>query len=66
MGFWVGILKRRNWWSTADPRMSVGAPFRINKYMSRTSYEGIMITRVFPLVRSSLVKLLVTILYFAD
>ena len=42
MGLWVEILNRRNWWSTADPKMSGGAPFIINKYMSMTRFEGIL------------------------
>ena len=42
MGFWFGINNRRNWWSTAEPTMSGGAPFRINKYMSRNRFEGIL------------------------
>ena len=28
MGCWVGILNKRNWWSTAEPKISGGAPFR--------------------------------------
>ena len=39
---WVGILNRSNWWSTEEPKMSGGAPFRLNKYMSRTRFEGIL------------------------
>ena len=44
MGFWVRISKRRNWWSTADLKMSGGAPLRLNKYMSRTNFEGIHVS----------------------
>ena len=39
---WVGISIQRNWWSTSEPKISEGAPFRINKYMSRTRFEGIL------------------------
>ena len=42
MGCLVGILNRRNWWSTAEPTLSGGAPFKINKYMLRTRFEGIL------------------------
>ena len=43
MGYWVGIPNRRNWWSIAEPTMSGGrAPFRLDKYMSRTRFEGIL------------------------
>ena len=42
MGFWVGFFNRRNWWSTAKPKMSGGAPFRLNKYVSRTRFEVIL------------------------
>ena len=42
IGFWVGIYNRRYWWSTAETTMSEGAPFRLNMYMSRTRFEGIL------------------------
>ena len=42
MGFWVVITNRGNWWLTAEPTMSGGAPFRINKYMSSTRFEEII------------------------
>ena len=42
MGFWVRIPNRSNWWSTAEPKISIGAPFRLNKYMSSTRFEGII------------------------
>ena len=42
MGCWVGISNRRKWWSTAEPKMSGGATFRLSKYMSRTRFEGIL------------------------
>ena len=42
VGCWVGILNRRNWWSTVEPKMSGGAHFRLNKYMSRIRFEGIL------------------------
>ena len=42
MGCWVVNLNRRNWWSTAEPKMSEGAPLRLNKYMSKTKFEGII------------------------
>ena len=41
MGCWVGIQNRRNWWSTADMTLSGGAPFRLNKYMSRNWFDVI-------------------------
>ena len=42
VGCWIGIPNRSNWWSTAEPKMSRGAPFRINKYMSRNRFEEIL------------------------
>ena len=42
MGFWVIIYNGRNWCSTAKTTMSEGAIFIINKYMSRTKFEGIL------------------------
>ena len=42
MGFWFGIVNRRNWWSTSEPTMSVGSPFILNKYMSRIRFEVIL------------------------
>ena len=42
MCYWVGILNSRNWWSTAKPKMSEGAPFKLNKYMSRMRFEVIL------------------------
>ena len=39
MGCWVGITKRRKWWSTEYPTIYGGAPFRLNKNMSRTRFE---------------------------
>ena len=42
MGLWVGVSDRGNWWSTAEPTISEGAPFRINKYVPTTSFEGIL------------------------
>ena len=42
MGFWVRISNRRNWWSTEEPKNSEGAPFKLNKYMSRKIFEGIL------------------------
>ena len=41
MGCWVEILSSRNWWSTAGPTMSEGAPFRLNKYMLSNMFEVI-------------------------
>ena len=38
MGFWVGILNRKNWWSTVDLTMTGVAPFRLNNYVSRTRF----------------------------
>ena len=42
MDYWVGILNRMNWWSTAEPKMSGCAPFRLNTYMPSTRIEGIL------------------------
>ena len=42
MGCWVRISNRRNWWSTSNPTMSVGAPFILNKYIPRTRFEGVL------------------------
>ena len=39
----VDIFNRRDWWSTAYPKMSECAPFRLNKYMARTRFEGILL-----------------------
>ena len=44
MGWLVGISNRRDWWSTAEPRISEGVPFIINKYISRTRFESILST----------------------
>ena len=38
----VKILNRRNRWSTADQTMTGGAPFGLNKYISRTRFEGVL------------------------
>ena len=38
MVFWVRILNRRNWWPTAEPTISGGAPFRLNTYISSTRF----------------------------
>ena len=38
----IVIPNRRNWLSTAEPTIYGGAPLRINKYMSRTMFEGIL------------------------
>ena len=40
MACWVRVLNKTNSRSTADPKMSEGATFRLNKYMSRTRFEG--------------------------
>ena len=42
MDFWVVIMNRRNWWSTAEPKISGGAPYRLNKYFSGTRFEVIL------------------------
>ena len=42
MGFWVIISNRRNRWSRAEMKMSVGAPIRLKKYMSSTMFQGIL------------------------
>ena len=44
MGCWVEISNRSNWWSTAEPTISGGAPFRLNNYMSRTRFDGILVS----------------------
>ena len=44
MGCCVQIYSRRNWRSTSEPKMSEGAPFRLNKYMSRMMFEGILLS----------------------
>ena len=38
MGFCVRILNTTNWWSTEEPTISGGDPFRLNKYISRTRF----------------------------
>ena len=55
IGFWVIISNRRNWWSTADPNMSDGSPFRINNYMSRMRFEAILLSlyRMFNIMMGS-------------
>ena len=42
MGSWVGISNRRSWWLTEEPKISGGAPFRLDKYISRIIFEGIL------------------------
>ena len=42
MGFWVGISNRRKWWSTAEPEIYGGAPFRLNKFMSSNRFGVIL------------------------
>ena len=44
MGCWVIISNRRNWCSTVDPTMSEGSSFRLNNYMSRMRFEGILLS----------------------
>ena len=44
MGFWVGVSNRINWWSIAETTISEGVPFRLHKYMSRTIFEGILLS----------------------
>ena len=44
MGCWVRIMNRRNWWSIVEPTISGGAPFILNKYMSRTGFEIILVS----------------------
>ena len=44
MGCWVKISNWRNRWSTENPKMFEGVPFRINKYMSSTRFEGIILS----------------------
>ena len=40
MGCW--ILNRRNWWYKAEPTIYEGTTLRLNKYMSRTRFQGIL------------------------
>ena len=42
MTCWVGIESRRDWWSTATPSMAKGAPFRLNRIMSRNRFDSIL------------------------
>ena len=42
MGFWVRIFNRWKWWSIAEPKISGGAPFRLDNYMSSNSFEEIL------------------------
>ena len=42
MGYWDGISNRKKWWSTPEPTISEGASLRINKYISRKIFEGIL------------------------
>ena len=44
MGCWVGITNRRNWWSKPELKISGDARFRLNTYMSRTRFEGILVS----------------------
>ena len=44
IGLWVGNFNKRNWWSTADTKMSGGVLFRLNKYMAKTRFEGIIVS----------------------
>ena len=44
MGRWVIISNRDNLWSTEELTMSECAPFRPNKYMSKTRFEGILLS----------------------
>ena len=34
----------RNWWSTVEPTMFEGEPLGINNYMSRTRFEGVLLS----------------------
>ena len=42
MGFWVGILNRRNWCLTVEPTISEGATFRTSRFMSRDRFEDLL------------------------
>ena len=42
MGCRVGIPNSRNWCSTVEPKLFVGSTFRLNNYMPRTRFEGIL------------------------
>ena len=42
MACWAGIESRRYWWSTTTPSMAKGAPFRINRIMSRNRFGYIL------------------------
>ena len=44
MGLWVRIPNRRNLCLTAEPNMSEGVTFKLNKYLSRTRFEGIILS----------------------
>ena len=42
MACWVGIESRQDWWSMSTPSMAKGAPFRINRIMSRNRFDSIL------------------------
>ena len=42
MACYEGIPDRKMWWSTQPIDMFVGAPFRLNAYMSRNRFDAIM------------------------
>ena len=39
---WVGIEHRQDWWSTTTLLMAKGAPFRLNRIMSRNRFDYIL------------------------
>ena len=39
---WVGIESRQDWWSTTTPLIDKGAPFRLNRIMSRNRFDYIL------------------------
>ena len=43
MALWVGIESRRDLWSTTTPSMAKGAPFRLNRIMSRNWFDYILV-----------------------
>ena len=42
MACWVGIESRRDRWSTTTPWMAKGAPFILNRIMSRKRFDSIL------------------------
>ena len=42
MACWVGIESRQDWWSMSTPSMAKGAPFKLNRIMSRNRFDYIL------------------------